>query len=466
MASAVSSSSSPALLRVLGVAQSYEWGKIGPASAVGQLMASSASATPASASSTPFKLEDGKPYAELWMGTHSSGPSSVVRPDGSVASLREHLGAELPFLFKVLSVGKALSIQAHPNASLAQQLHAERPNVYKDPQHKPELACALTPFEAMCAFRPLGEVAQHAREYPEFRALLGQSLSDKLQSFAAELALDDTGSSDPDPHSGALRKELLREVFAAMMTPKEDLLKEQLAALQTRLEREGVKPSVPTGEPGSESDPIVGSVAVPCRPLPVAPLMLRLAQQYPGDVGLFAPLVLNCFALRPGAAIFLGPCEPHAYLAGDCVECMACSDNVVRAGLTPKLRDTDVLLSMLTYREHTGLSALMKPRESLGGQAGLTEYAPPKEFGEFRLLRAQVGADTQKQIVLPAAKGASILLVFSGEGSANLAGSAAQQQLRRGDVFLVPAGEKVQLNQTGDEKVPLLVFQCTANEQQ
>jgi mannose-6-phosphate isomerase len=153
----------PALLRVLGVAQSYEWGKLGAASAVGQLMAAAASsasqsnapAAPAAgalaanaaaaSSSSAFQLEEGKPYAELWMGTHSSGPSRVVQhPSGSVVPLKDHLGgAELPFLFKVLSVGKALSIQAHPNASLAKQLHAERPNIYKDGQHKPELACAL-----------------------------------------------------------------------------------------------------------------------------------------------------------------------------------------------------------------------------------------------------------------------------------------------------------------------------------
>ena len=33
----------------------------------------------------------------------------------------------------------------------------------------------------------------------------------------------------------------------------------------------------------------------------------------------------------------------------DCIECMACSDNVVRAGLTPKYIDVDTLCKMLTY---------------------------------------------------------------------------------------------------------------------
>ena len=62
----------------------------------------------------------------------------------------EHYGSdELPFLSKVLSVAKALSIQAHPNRALAQQLHKAAPEVYKDGNHKPEMAIALTTFRGM-----------------------------------------------------------------------------------------------------------------------------------------------------------------------------------------------------------------------------------------------------------------------------------------------------------------------------
>ena len=37
----------------------------------------------------------------------------------------------LPFLFKVLSISQALSIQAHPDKKLAERLHAEKPDMYK-----------------------------------------------------------------------------------------------------------------------------------------------------------------------------------------------------------------------------------------------------------------------------------------------------------------------------------------------
>jgi mannose-6-phosphate isomerase len=109
---------------------------------------------------------------------------------------------------------------------------------------------------------------------------------------------------------------------------------------------------------------------------PVSPdetLMLRLSEQYPGDVGVFAPIMLNYLQLEPGQAVFLAANEPHAYLSGDAVECMACSDNVVRAGLTSKPRDVDTLCEMLTYRCYDPQQLLVEPR--IHGQT--TEYSPP-----------------------------------------------------------------------------------------
>ena len=53
---------------------------------------------------------------------------------------------------QVLSVAKALSIQAHPDKKLAEVLHALRPSTYKDDNHKPEMAIAITEFRALCGF--------------------------------------------------------------------------------------------------------------------------------------------------------------------------------------------------------------------------------------------------------------------------------------------------------------------------
>jgi mannose-6-phosphate isomerase len=80
---------------------------------------------------------------------------------------------DLPFLLKVLSIRKALSIQAHPDKELARKLHNEFPKIYKDPNHKPEMAIALTPFEAFIGFRPLEEIKSHLETYPELATIVG-----------------------------------------------------------------------------------------------------------------------------------------------------------------------------------------------------------------------------------------------------------------------------------------------------
>jgi mannose-6-phosphate isomerase len=77
--------------------------------------------------------------------------------------------------------------------------------------------------------------------------------------------------------------------------------------------------------------------------------VLRLAQQFPGDPGAMSPFFLNYLLIAPGESFFMAANEPHAYVAGEIIECMACSDNVVRAGLTPKFKDVGNLVDMLSY---------------------------------------------------------------------------------------------------------------------
>ena len=78
-------------------------------------------------------------------------------------------------------------------------------------------------------------------------------------------------------------------------------------------------------------------------------LALRLNTQYENDVGIIVSFLLNYITLKPGEVLVLNPDEPHAYLKGEGLECMATSDNVVRGGLTPKLKHAKVLVDMLTY---------------------------------------------------------------------------------------------------------------------
>jgi mannose-6-phosphate isomerase len=130
------------------VVQTYAWGKRGGDSLVANLKAKH---------DRTFSIDPQKPYAELWMGTHSNGPSMIVckeDDENRKESVRgRRIDEDLDFLFKVLSVNQALSIQAHPNKQLAKVLHAQQPSNYPDDNHKPEMLIALNDFEALCGFR-------------------------------------------------------------------------------------------------------------------------------------------------------------------------------------------------------------------------------------------------------------------------------------------------------------------------
>jgi mannose-6-phosphate isomerase len=90
---------------------------------------------------------DGRPWAELWLGTHPNGPATL--PDGQPLST---LTGDLPYLLKVLCAARPLSLQAHPDA--VQAVDGHRRGVFPDRHAKPELLVALTPFEAFCGIRP------------------------------------------------------------------------------------------------------------------------------------------------------------------------------------------------------------------------------------------------------------------------------------------------------------------------
>lgn len=386
----------------------YAWGKVGSSSAVAQL------------SRLSIDVDEKAPYAELWMGTHKKGPAMVIGEGGASAEeskLSDRLGKELPFLFKVLSVNKALSIQAHPDKKLAERLHRERKDVYKDPNHKPEMACAVTEFEAMCGFRPAAEIAANLASYPEFRAVVGEDLA---KAFIAATDGDDA----------AEQKAALRKVFTQVMKADAADVKKGVDAMAERL---------------AESDTELDA------------LICRLNQQYPSDVGVFAPLFLNYVKLSPGDAMFLDANEPHAYLSGDCIECMACSDNVVRAGLTPKLRDTPTLCSMLTYKA-------MRPSIMRGVAIdGNSRVMRSPNFSEFALTASRVSAGSS--YALPPAASDSIVLAYAGSGAARVDGLEEALPLRKGSVFFVRRGVKVTFEAKGktqdSDADELVIYRCS-----
>src|ERR1700710_1298381 len=120
------------------------------------------------------------------MGTHPSNPSKDLDTGRTLLDMLEvnsallapavkaRYGSKLPFLFKVLSINKALSIQAHPNKKLAEQLHAKDPKNYPDDNHKPEMTIAVTPFDGLCGFRPLSEISHFFSTISSLKGLVGE----------------------------------------------------------------------------------------------------------------------------------------------------------------------------------------------------------------------------------------------------------------------------------------------------
>jgi mannose-6-phosphate isomerase len=343
-----------------------------------------------------------RPAAELWYGAHPDDPARVgettldkLIAGDPVGMLGERVVAEfgprLPFLLKVLAAETALSIQVHPNRAQAQAGFAaedaagvprDAPNRnYRDDNHKPELLCALTEFDALCGFRPV------ARTLELFDAL-----------DVAELASYRSALAGPDG---------LRAAFTALLTA-EDLPVDAVVAALPRLA-------------GTEWADLGAALT-------------RVAGDFPGDIGITVALLLNYVRLAPGEAIFLAAGNVHAYLHGLGVEILANSDNVLRCGLTPKHIDVPELLKI------TDFTPLVEPRWPDRGMDFGHSFDVP--VADFALHSAAL--DAYRQPGRPAGSCATgtagrpyLVLCTSGEVTVEVGG--ATTQLRPGRAAFVPA---------------------------
>ncbi|KAJ3089880.1 Mannose-6-phosphate isomerase [Quaeritorhiza haematococci] len=415
-----------AVVRLTCKTQSYAWGKVGKSSKVSELASGNGG----------FQVAEDTPYAELWMGTHPNGPSYAI--DGAKKPLKELVNrtnlseklhsqyeGDLPFLFKVLSIAKALSIQAHPDKALAKDLHTKFPNIYKDPNHKPEMAVALTPFEAFIGFRPLEEIKKNIQEYPEFRDLVGATVAD---AFVAQV---DKSHADSSPEAVAANKKALKALFQALMESSQEKISEHLSKLIARMESDH-----------SATTKVVGTVDE---------LLVRLNKEFPADVGCFCALLLNYVKLAPGEGIFLAANEPHAYLSGDCVECMAASDNVVRSGLTPKFKDVPTLVSMLTYNHGPASSQILhgtpyKTSKTHKHLPNSVLYDPP--IDEFSIIRTELPTGVNTVEEFEGIHGPSIVIVTEGQGKLSypsVGKTVVEVEAEKGYVFFVGADVPITL---------------------
>lgn len=345
----------------------------------------------------------GSPQAELWMGAHPKAPS-LVKCDGRWISLlelieqnpedilgkkvAEKFNSRLPYLFKVLAAAKPLSIQAHPSRSQAIKgferenrlgipLDAGNRN-YKDDNHKPECICALTPFWALNGFRKI----------PEMLSLMEQAGPQGLEGEIKELR------NKPDSRG-------LKSFFQALMT------------MSRRRQKQIIDDALKNAQKLSQENQVFK-------------WMINLQHEYPDDIGIFAPILLNLICLEPGQAMFLPAGELHAYLDGVGIELMANSDNVLRGGLTPKHVDVSALLHVLNFKER---KIDILPKEFING----CEEIYHSQAEEFILSIITVKNGTS--YASPAKR--SVEIVLCTEGKATIT------DMEKGDIIILVKGSSI-----------------------
>lgn len=349
----------------------------------------------------------GNPQAEMWMGAHIKAPSFVRFENDKIPlnrlindypgailgnSVADRFSRELPFLFKVLAASKPLSIQSHPDREQAER-GFERENKqgispdartrnYRDKNHKPELICALTEMWALKGFREPGSISDLFRPFEDIFNKSGTAIL-------------------KDPERIGDLKSFFSDLLYLGHREKDQIL----AGIS------GIKDSVINSRQEYE-------------------WIYRLANEYPGDIGVFAPLFLNLVHLDPGEAVYLPARELHAYLEGSGLEIMANSDNVLRGGLTPKHIDRTELLNVLDFSpadfnkiRPKGISEFEKIYESPAGEFALSVIALPDNRSEYKSL-----------------SGHNVEILLCTEGCADIRGKIpGTVKLKKGMSALVPS---------------------------
>jgi mannose-6-phosphate isomerase len=348
-----------------------------------------------------------KPAAELWMGAHPKAPSKAF-VDGEWKTLdkaiednpelilgtnvAERFSNKLPFLFKVIAADRPLSVQVHPNLdqaragfarenSLRIPLNASNRN-YKDENHKPEILCALTSFQALKGFRKIEEIL----------GLMDKALPSSLSHELGQLR------KHPDTEG---LKHFFNVIFKMDRSQQSLVVKESVSLV------EGC-----TNEHQAFH------------------LMAKLNREYPGDIGVLSPLFLNLVQLEPGEAIYLPAGELHTYLHGVGVELMANSDNVLRSGLTSKHIDASELLEIVDFKIDP--LQIVKP---VG--RGTCETMYPTPANEFLL--SEISVDEGHPFTSPRDRSVEILICVKGKAHIRDMAGGKVLALKKGQSIIVPA---------------------------
>ncbi|WP_297317290.1 mannose-6-phosphate isomerase, class I [uncultured Bifidobacterium sp.] len=294
-----------------------------------------------------------EPLAEMWFSGHAESPSPLTLSDGvevpltdairrdPMTMLGEHdsqlFGPILPYLFKVISARIPLSLQVHPldfearagfNRENAAGIPKEAPErSFKDTLAKNEMVVALEPFTASVGFAPVPFqlTLLRAVDHP-LAGLMAEALTARTfhmgvppaQFAQADAMMPVSSLIWPDS-----RRRVFRAFHAAVTAPKvsPDTLGPALEAASLKVRGRKARAAMDNA--------------------------LQAIHAFPGDPSVLCLLMLNPVCLEEGESVFIPAGTPHAYIHGTAAEIMTNSDNVLRAGMTPKHRDIPNLLRSL-----------------------------------------------------------------------------------------------------------------------
>ncbi|MCP5063031.1 MAG: mannose-6-phosphate isomerase, class I [Ignavibacteriae bacterium] len=296
------------------------------------------------------EVEKDLPYAELWIGAHPK-LSSKIKIDENYYSLErvievfpnEILGKyvaqkfnnKLPFLLKILSSDRALSIQTHPDKKTAEVLHAKDPINYPDDNHKPEIAIALDGLKAIVGFKSFEEIVEVLTKYSELAEAVKYDINSAIDSLTTDK-----------------QSIIIKGIYFEIMNLTETSLMKIIPKILEKIKK----------EKNRTKEEIV---------------FVQQYNNFGNDIGLISILLFNYLELAKDEAIFTDAGIPHAYMKGNIIECMANSDNVVRAGLTRKHKDVETLLSILEFEKSLN--------EKIIPNFDFTKFIYPTPNSEFEL---------------------------------------------------------------------------------
>lgn len=382
----------PPVFELTGTLNHHSWGKRGYKSLAAQFRAST---------DPMYMVDDGRAYSELWLADLPSFPAYVKDTGDKLnevifSNLKPLFGEELPeyfhclpFLPKIVSIARAQPLKIHPNKKLAEILHEKTPNVFRQDQHKPELAIALTRFDVFAGYRPRSKI-EAAFRHPA------------LEPFAPKL----TGTGK---WSDNATRQAMRNILKA--------------------DRETIKTAQAAIMRASRSE--FGEVSY------VQDLLPRLQRCYSEEdpTPLIALTCLKYLELNPGEALYLPADEIHVYLSGNILECMARDETLPGWGCCPSLTPgiIDAWCDAVRPRPLTRADLILACEKTDRGRNYHTVVYRP-DVSEFDIFRIELRPNERE--LLAGGRGPGILIVTKGKGVMRWRANASEQDFQS-DVGLV-----------------------------